>query len=207
MGTEGRIQESVDRNEIKDVLSVVNYARDAGLWEAWRDCYHADATLTTSWFSGSRDEFVEAAKKMKIARHPGESQKHTVTNPWVRLAGARAVAEHDLILYQRRIIDGVELDFTTWSRVLALLEKRDGAWRIWKRTNIYEKDRMDPYKPDEVPASFYASIDLAGYPAAIRYHCWRNAKIGHPPARDIVLQHSAEEAAVREAAEAWLEGK
>ena len=206
MEADARIQENADKSEIKDVLSVVNYARDAGLWEEWRDCYHADATLTTSWFSGARDEFVDAAKKMKIARHPGESQKHTVTNPWVRLSGARAAAEHDLILYQRRIIDGVELDFTTWSRVLALLEKRDGAWRIWKRTNIYEKDRMDPYKPDEVPDSFYASIDLSGYPAAIRYHCWRNAKIGHPPARGIVLQHSAEEAAVRQEAEAWLEG-
>ena len=185
MEAEGRIQESVDRNEIKDVLSVVNYARDAGLWEAWRDCYHADATLTTSWFSGSRDEFVEAAKKMKIARHPGESQKHTVTNPWVRLAGARAVAEHDLILYQRRIIDGVELDFTTWSRVLALLEKRDGAWRIWKRTNIYEKDRMDPYKPDEVPASFYASIDLAGYPSGhpLPLLAERENRENRPPAR------------------------
>ena len=63
---------------------------------------------------------------------------------------------------------------------------------------------MDPYKPDEVPASFYASIDLSGYPQAIRYHCWRNAKIGHPPARDIVLQHSAEETAVRAEAERWL---
>ena len=113
MEADKRIQESVDKSEIKDVLSVVNYARDAGLWEAWRDCYHEDATLTTSWFSGTRDEFVEAAKKMKIARHPGESQKHTVTNPWVRLAGERAAAEHDLILYQRRLIDGVELDFTT----------------------------------------------------------------------------------------------
>ena len=117
-----RIQENADKSEIKDVLSIVNYARDAGLWEEWRDYYHPDATLTTSWFSGTRDEFVDAAKKMKIARHPGESQKHTVTNPWVRLSGARAVAEHDLILYQRRFIEGVELDFTTWSRALALLE-------------------------------------------------------------------------------------
>ena len=162
MEADRRIQENVDKGEIKDVLSVVNYARDAGLWEEWSACYHPDATLTTSWFSGTRDEFVDAAKKMKIARHPGESQKHTVTNPWVRLKDTRAAAEHDLILYQRRLIDGVELDFTTWSRVLALLEKRDGAWRIWKRTNIYEKDRMDPYKPDELPPSFYASIDLRG---------------------------------------------
>ena len=74
MGAEGRIQESVDKNEIKDVLSVVNYARDAGLWEAWRACYHADATLTTSWFSGTRDEFVEAAKKMKSPATPARAR-------------------------------------------------------------------------------------------------------------------------------------
>ena len=168
MEADTRAQESVDKSEIKDVLSVVNYARDAGLWEEWSACYHPDATLTTSWFSGTRDEFVDAAKKMKIARHPGESQKHTVTNPWVRLKDTRAAAEHDLILYQRRLIDGVELDFTTWSRVLALLEKRDGAWRIWKRTNIYEKDRMDPYKPDELP------------PLVLRLHQFRRLSPRHP---------------------------
>jgi len=206
MEAERRIQENLDRSEIKDVVSIVNYARDSGLWEELRTCYHPDATLTTSWFTGTRDEFIDAARKMKIARHPGESQKHTVTNPWVRLGGDRAAAEHDLILYQRRLIDGAELDFTTWSRVVALLEKREGAWRIWKRTNIYEKDRMDPCRPDELPASFYASIDLKGYPRAIRYHCWRNAGIGHPPAPNLVLKNSAEERAVREEAERWLAG-
>lgn len=54
MEAEGRVQESAEKSEIKDVLSIVNYARDAGLWEEWRDCYHPDATLTTSWFSGAR---------------------------------------------------------------------------------------------------------------------------------------------------------
>ena len=205
MDAERRIQENADRSEIKDVLSVVNYARDAGLWEEWRQCYHPDASLTTSWFSGSRDEFVDAAKKMKIARHPGESQKRTVTNPWVRLAGARAVGEHDLILYQRRLIDGVELDFTTWSRVLALLEKRDGAWRIWKRTNIYEKDRMDPHKPGEVPASYFEAMDLTPYPKALRYHCWRNEKFsGSPPSANLVMEGTEKSRAIREEARRWV---
>lgn len=207
MEADRKIQETLDRSEIKDVVSTVNYARDSGLWEELRARYHPDATLATSWFTGTRDEFIEAARRMKIARYPGESQKHVAASPWVRLRGDRAAAEQDLILYQRRLIDGVELDFTTWSRVVVLLEKREGAWRIWKRTNVYEKDRMDPCRPDELPASFYASIDLGGYPRAIRCHCWRNARIGHPPASNLVLQNSAEERAVREEAERWLAGE
>lgn len=207
MVDEQRLQEQLDRNEIKDVVSVVNYARDSGLWEELREYYHPDATLTTSWFTGTRDEFIEGSKNLKIVRHEGESQKHTITNPWIRLNGRRAVAEHDLILYQRRIIDGVELDFTTWSRVIVLLEKREDVWRIWKRSNIYEKDRMDPYKPDEVPDSFYASMDLDRFPKAIRYHCWRNAKVGHEPTSNIILKNSPEEKAVRKDAELWLLGK
>lgn len=202
-----KLQENLDRNDIKDVLSIVSYARDSGLWEDLRECYHPDATLTTSWFSGTRDEFIEGAKKLKITRHEGESQKHTITNPWIRLNGNRAVAEHELILYQRRLVDGVELDFTTWSRVVVLFEKRDGAWRICKRSNIYEKDRMDPYKPDELPDSFYASIDLEGYPQAIRYHCWRNAKVGHEPTSNIIIKNSPEEKTAREEAENWISGK
>ena len=207
MSDDKRMQENLDKNEIKDVISISFYCRDSGLWDTLRECFHLDATLTTSWFTGTADEFVEdSSKKMRIARHEGETQKHVVVNPWVRINGNRAVAEHDLILYQRRLIDGIELDFTTWSRNLNLFEKKDGVWRIFKRTAIYEKDRMDPYKPHEIPESFYSSINLEGFPSAIRYHCWRNAKVGHGPAPNIVLKNSEREKSVRQEAEKWLSG-
>ena len=84
--------------------------------------------------------------------------------------------EYYLTLHQRRTMDGYDFDFSTWSSVVDLFERKDGRWRVIKRTMIYEKDRMDPHKPGEVPASYFEAMDLTPYPRALRYHCWRNEK-------------------------------
>jgi hypothetical protein len=126
-------------------------------------------------------------------------------NHWIRVAGNRAISESDLILYQRRVIDGIELDFTTWSRRLHMFEKRDGDWKIWWRTNVYEKDRMDPLKPADIPAGFYESMDLAKFPKQIRYHCWRNDMAGYPPAKTICVKGSPREQEVRDEVSKWME--
>ena len=148
------------------MLSIVNYARDAGLWEEWRDCYHPDATLTTSWFSGTRDEFVDAAKKMKIARHPGESQKHTVTNPWVRLSGAYAPWPSTILSSTR------EDSLKGWSSISLLgaasspssrNETAHGA--SGSAPTSTRKTGWTPTNRTKCLASFYASIDLSGYPS------------------------------------------
>ena len=190
MSLDHRVLENLYKSEIKDVLSIAIYARDTGDWDAIRDCFHSDAKLTTSWFTGTVEEFIAGSKKMKIIRHEGESQKHVITNPWVRLNKDRAIAEYDLVLYQRRIIDDLEFDFTTWSRSVAILEQRENRWKICDRTNIYEKDRMEPCQPESIPSSFYDSMDLDIFPKAIRYHCWRNARVGHDPAPNLVLKNS-----------------
>ena len=65
---------------------------------------------------------------------------------------------------------------------------------------------MEPCHPESIPSSFYDSINLDGFPKAIRYHCWRNAKVGHNPAPNLVLKNSPEEKLVRDAAESWLKG-
>ena len=201
------LRETTDRLQIQYVLSKGVMARDSGLWRELAECYHPDATVTTSWFSGSPAEFVKASQEMKIARHEGETQKHMTSNYWIEVNGTRAVAESDVILYQRRVINQMELDFTTWSRRVQLMEKRDGKWRISGQTFIYEKDRMDPARPDQVPEGFYASLDLAKYPQQIRFHCWRNDMVGFPPARNICLKGSERESEVRSQASRWLAGE
>lgn len=195
-----------DHFEIQNIITKGLIARNSGLWQELGSCYHPDAHLTTSWFNGKAADFVSGSAEMKIARHDGESQKHMTSNHLIRVSGSRAVAECDLILYQRRHINGVELDFTTWSRRLHLLEKRNGEWRISRQTVIYEKDRMEPAYPDRVPADFYSSLDLSKYPAQIRYHCWRNDTAGFPPPHNICLQGTPRETEVRENARLWLAG-
>jgi len=198
---------AVDKVEIENVLSRAIVARDSGLWAELADCYHPDATLTTSWFAGSPQEFVTKSQEMKIARQGGESQKHMSSNYWIEVDGNRAVAECDTILYQRRIIESVELDFTTWSRRLQLLEKRSGTWRIWRLTYIYEKDRMDLARPDQMASRLFASMDLSNYPRQIRFHCWRNDMVGFPPSKTICLKGSEKEAEVRTEARRWIAGR
>ena len=127
-----------------------------------------------------------------------------ISNPRVTLQGRRAVCEYYVMLYQGRTMDGYELDFQTWSVTLDLFEKRDGAWRICKRSNIYEKDRMDPHIPGGVPQSYFDRLDLSHYPAAIRYHCYRNERSSGQLPKNLILKGSPEEKAARKEAEEWL---
>ena len=205
MPNDKRDQEATDRNEIRSVIEKSIIARDSGLWKELAECYHPDAKLTTSWFSGTPAEFVQGSQDMKIIRHEGESQKHMTGNYWIEIKGDRAVAECDLILYQRRIINGIELDFTTWSRRVQRMARRDGAWRISGQTVIYEKDRMDPHNPEDLPDGFYKSLDLGRFPPQIRYHCWRNETVGFPPSKNICIIGSEREKEVREELRLWIE--
>jgi hypothetical protein len=141
---------------------------------------------------------------MKIARHAKESQKHLTGNHRLDIIGDRALAECDQILYQRRVVLGEELDFTTWSRRLHFVERRSGAWRILRRRMIYEKDRVDPARSDTFPSDFFTRVDFTPYPPALRYHCWRNAVAGFPPPKELCILGSAREREVREEARDWL---
>ena len=141
---------------------------------------------------------------MMAGHHPKDVQRHIMGNPRVTLKGHRAVCEYSIILYQRRVIDGYEFDFQTWSVCLDLFEKRDEKWRIAKRTTIYEKDRMDPHNPAEVPESYFAQMDLSRYPDAVRYHCYRNERSGYPPSANLVLKGTPREEAARKEAAEWL---
>ena len=79
------------------------------------------------------------------------------------------------------------------------------VYPIMKRTNIYEKDRMDPHVPYSVPQSYYDKIagEVARYPAAARFHCWRNEKAsGVPPT--IIVKGSEQEKKARQEAADWL---
>jgi hypothetical protein len=197
-------REVIEKVRVQSLVSKSIIARDSGHWEMVAACYHPKATLTTSWFTGTPAEFVEGSRNMKIARHPGESQKHMTSNFAVEVKGTRAVSECDLILYQRRLIEGIEFDLSTWSRRLDLAELVDGEWKIWRATMIYEKDRMDAAEPGANLTEFLGKVDFSPYPPQIRHHCWRNAMVGFPPSHNICLKDSERETEVRAEARNWL---
>ncbi len=202
-----RDQAVVDKFEIIEVSTISRWCRDSGDWKRMGECFHPDAHVDTSWFTGRAEDFVKQSGKMMAGHHPKDVQRHIMGNPYVKLRGDHGVCEYTIILYQRRIIDGYEFDFTTWSACVDLFEKHGGAWKIAKRTTIYEKDRMDAYNPAEVPDSYYAQLDLSRYPSAIRYHSYRNERSsGRPPSPNLVLKGSPQEATARKEAAEWVAG-
>ena len=199
-----RLQTVIDKFEIIETSNVLLSCRDAGDWSRLVNCFHPDARVTTSWFDGTAEEFAKASQNMMAGHHKKDTQRHTISNPRVTINGHRAVNEYYVILYQGRVMDGYEFDLTTWSVTLDLYEQRNGQWRICKRSNIYEKDRLEPHVPGAVPNSYYESLDLSGYPAEIRFHCYRNERSsGHKP-KNLILKGSPEETAARQAAKDWL---
>ena len=205
MSEDKRSQEVIDKNEIMEIATISRWCRDSGDSTGMLECFHSDAQVETSWFSGSREEWVRESGKMMAGHDPKDVQRHIMGNPHVTLKGDRAIGEYTIILYQRRTLDGYEFDLTTWSVSLDFFEKRDGVWRISRRGTIYEKDRMEPYNPAEVPNSYFRRLDLSRYPHVLRYHCYRNERSsGRPPSPSLVFRGTPEEEAIRKDAEKWL---
>ena len=201
-----RQREFQDKFEIIEVATRAFNYRDSGDWERLVRCFHPDARVTTSWFDGTAREFAAQSKRMMAGHHPKDTQRHVMSNVVATVNGNRAVCEFYLMLYQGRTLDGYEFDFQTWSVSLNLLERYEGSWRILRRANIYEKDRMDPHVPGSVPQSYYDGLDLSRYPAAVRYHCYRNERSSGQTPKNLIVKGSPEESAARQAAAEWLAG-
>lgn len=207
MSPETILQSTIDKFQIIENSTYHLICRDSGNWQGLGDCYHPDAHITTSWFDGTVREFVAQSKAMMEGHHSGDTQRHVMSNPHVTINGNRAACEFYVILHQGRTLDGYEFDLQTWSVTIDLYEKRNGKWGIIRRSNIYEKERMDPHVPGSVPQSYYDSLDLSKYPKALRFHCYRNERSsGHPP-KNLIMKGSPEEATARKKVAEWLAGK
>lgn len=125
---------------------VENWAvwRDAGDWERFATCWHADAWMTATWFQGPASRFIEVSRE-GFAR--GVSILHLLGGFSCDLAGTRAIAQTRMTINQRAMIDGIEVDVACTGRFYDFFEQRGGRWAIVRRQPIYEKDRLDPVDP------------------------------------------------------------
>ena len=196
-----------DEHDIANLLMRWGHARDSDDWDTLSACFHAEATIHLSWMSGRATDFVARSRVMATARHPGTHQKHVISGPWVQVNRDRAFSRCHVILYRRTLWDGREVDLQSWMRFFDLLERRDGVWRIVKRTAVYEKDRLDPVDPRSIPKDFFAEMELSTFPPAAKFLCYDLQRSGLPPSTDLISADSAEERAVREEGEAWLRSR
>ena len=136
----------VERDAIRNAIAEWALARDTGQWEKLRSLYAPGASMQTTWFEGSAEEFIERSEKGfgRTAR-----AQHLVGASVIDLCGARAIADTRIVLLLRAAVGQIQVDVTCYGRFVDFFENHASKWRIWKRVPIYEKDRIDPVNPAE----------------------------------------------------------
>jgi hypothetical protein len=196
------MDETADRRTIRALIENWAIWRDAGLWERFRTVWHDDGRMMATWTQGTADEFI-AMNKAGWAK--GLSILHFLGGSSIDLAGDRAVSQTKMTISQRAAVEGVLCDVLCTGRFYDFWERRGGRWGLVLRQPIYEKDRIDPVTPGEIPVLDPAL--LAAFPEGYRHLAYLQTRIGYPVKRDMPgLKGPAVEALYRQGA-AWLAGE
>ena len=188
-----------------EIAALVNdwaFFRDQGAWDSLLGTFHAEGTISLSWFDGPYEGFVAASKK--LAANGDSIVKHHLGVPRIEVNGERALSEGNVTIMIRARTPFGEVDTTSFARFHDRLEKRDGTWKLLQRTAVYEKDRADPVSQPTLPDAYFENLDR--YPAEVRFLASGLAKAGAPLSRTIVLDKSPESRALVQRNEAWLAG-
>jgi len=167
------MQDALDRLEI--VTMIQNWAlwRDTGDWDKLRTTVHPDATMTATWFHGRFDDFIDAAQASWRER---SSSHHALGGTKIELNRSRAIAQTRMTIRVRTTLDGVEADVSCHGRFFDRVEKRASAWRIARRSVIYEQDRIDPVEPGTRLALDRALLER--FPEGYRHLAYVQTKAG-----------------------------
>ncbi len=190
-----------DDRLIRELLQNWVIWRDSGDWERFRTVWHDDGRMMATWTQGTADEFI-AISKEGWAR--GVSILHFLGGISVDVAGSRAVSQTKMTISQRAAVEGVLCDVLCTGRFYDFWDKRAGRWGLVLRQPIYEKDRMDPVTPGDVPVLDGAL--LASFPAGYRHLAYLQTRIGYTVKRDMPGLTGPEVDALYARGAAWLSG-
>jgi len=180
---------------------VQNYCRavDRRDYALLESVYHPDSIDDHSpMFKGSGPEFVRWVPS-SVERF--ELTQHVIVSASFVVDGTIAEGECFIVAYHLRKQEP-QRETIAHGRYLDRYEKRDGVWRIARRSVIYEKDRIDPVDPGAK-----ISLDpalLARFPEGYRHLAYLQTKNGArvnpnlPTARGEALEKLLAEA------KAWL---
>ena len=194
-----RTTAAADREEIRSVLAEWALCRDTGRFDRLRELFAPGATIQTTWFDGTADEFVnrsEASFGGAVRAH------HFIGASSIDLHADRAIADTRVMLQLRAPVNDVLADITCYGRFFDFFIKQGMAWRIRKRIPVYDKDRIDA-----VDSSKPVVIDaarLAAFPAGCRHVAYVQALGGATVPKGLIEPGSAEEQRLCEEGSRWL---
>lgn len=199
LGREGAA--SADRFAIRELVENWAIYRDSGDWERFRSVWSDGGWMTATWFQGPADAFIEASR---TGLENGVSILHFLGGTTSDVSGDRAIAQTKMTISQRGMIGDVEVDVVCTGRFYDFIVRERGAWRVARRQPVYEKDRVDPVRPD---ANLSLDADrLQRFPIGYRHLAYLQEEVGYTIRPDLPgLRGEAIELLYREGAE-WLSG-
>jgi len=165
---------TVTATRIRDLVEAWAVWRDAGLWDRFATVWHDDGIMRATWFQGPYRDFIDANRR---AWANGIRILHFLGGSTVDVVGRRAVAQTKMTISQRAAVDGVLCDVVCTGRFYDFFAERDGRWGLVLRQPIYERDRLDPVDPAQVPA-----LDperLAAWPEGYRHLAYMQSGLGY----------------------------
>jgi hypothetical protein len=188
------------KNMIAELVNSWAFFRDQERWAELLAVFHEDGHISISWIDAPYATFVEASKF--AATHGTVALKHQLGPALIKLSGNRAISEANVTIMMRSTLDSVEIDMTSNCRFLDRVERRNGTWKILRRTGIYERDRVDPVTADSIPKHLFADLDC--YPNELRFLASTFKKLGLELSATVVCNKTPEMRKLYADADRWL---
>ena len=200
----------LDQFAVTQVIARERLAHEAHDYDVEAACFHPDAIVDVSWYSGSATQFVDAGRKAAARGLASTAFKATyfdsLSPPVVWLNGDRAIAEASTAVHSFAALDSVEVHVTAYTRLLWRVVKQHGDWLILGLRGLYLRDTMQPADPTQTIA-----IDqkkLAEFRPSYRYISYLTVSNGGPIRNDRAgVDRPETVAALRTAARRWLAGE
>lgn len=195
-------EEAAERLAIRELAENWALFRDARRWDRFRELWHEDGCMVTTWVQGFFEEFIKASQ---AGYDKGARVLHLLGGTTIELRGSRAIAQTKMTISQRAVIDGVSCDVAASGRFYFFIERRNGRWGFVLVQPIYEKDRMDPVDP-----SAAIKLDnelLSRYPEGYRHLAYSLVRSGFKVPTNLPGLDGPELEALYARGAAWLNGK
>lgn len=137
------VRDAADVSAIMQLVLKERESRDLGRWDDMRECFHPDAQVRVSWFSGSADDFIKGSIDMAGRM----VNRHRLAPIHVMLSGNRAVATLSAIVEIPTRLQDIDMMLLIYARFVYRAEKRDDHWRIFSFDAIYLRDELTPAIP------------------------------------------------------------
>ena len=191
----------LDRLALRDLVENWVVWRDACMWERFRTVWHDDGRMMATWFQGTADEFIAISK---AGFEKGVRILHVLGGCSIDLSADRAIVTTKMTISQRAPVEGVECDVVCTGRFYDFWEKRDEKWGLVLRQPIYEKDRLDPVDPAQVPKLDRALLE--SFPVGYRHLAYLQTGIGYKVKPDMPGLVGPEVEALYAKGARWLAG-